>query len=261
MKNVCRFYDTPLERNDKFMSAHFWYSSDRISPDSDDAFTEEEIEEIIGLVRESSFLDDESGASIDERMTEVFGGNAPEWSGFQTAEGFCCVNCGGVMTANGESMGVVIQFEIAEDLESFVLSGMLIDGIEQPEGLILQFEEQFATSLWDEYEGYDEDILPEHDRYDPRGRFSGSGYADWEESALWEDDGFDDDEEDDDEEEHHCGHHHDHGHHCGCGHEHPHFEEEIILRPLDDDDDDEDEEIGWGDDAAERFWYGSDEDE
>ncbi len=245
------------------MSAHFWYPDDRISPDSDDAFTQEEIEEIIQLVRESSFLDDESGASIDERMTDVFGGKAPEWSGFQTAEGFCCVNCGGVMTADGESMGVVIQFEIAEDLESFVFSGMLIDGVEQPEGLILQFEEQFATNLWDEYDSGD-DALPEEYLYDPRGRFAASGYADWEESALWDEDGFDEDEDDEeDEDDCRCGHHHhDHDHHHGHHHHHDHCdcgEEEILL--YSDEDEDDDEETGWGDDAAERFWYGSDDDD
>jgi len=234
------------------MAGHFWYPDDRISPDSDDAFTQAEIDEIVELIRESSFLDDESGASIDERMTEVFGGDEPEWSGFQTYQGFCCVNCGGVMTNGREKIGLVIQFEVANDFESFVLSGMLVNGVEQPEGLILQFEEQFATDLWEDEIDCAEDIFS---GYDPKSRFAHSGYSEWEESALWENET---DEEDDYEEDCGCGHdHHHHRHH------HHHGEEEVVLRPLsgDDDDDEGDYVPDWGDDAAERFWYGSDDDD
>lgn len=231
------------------MAAHFWHQSDRISPDSEDAFTQEEINEIIELVRESSFLDDESGMTIDERMTEVFGGDEPEWSGFQNSEGICCVNCGGVMTDSNSSMGVVIQFEIAEDMESFVFSGMLIDGVEQPEGLILQFEEQFASNVWENYDEY-EDLQIDDDGYDPRERFASSGYAEWEKNALWDE--WDEDSEEDEDDccchEHHHEHHHGH---CDCGGEHDMY----------DDEDEEDEVPDWGEDAAERFWYGTDDDE
>ncbi len=250
------------------MAAHFHYPADRISPDSEDAFTEEEIAEIVELVRESSFLDDESGQSIDERMTAVFGGTAPDWSGFQTYDGICCVNCGGVLQDGGEQLGVVIQFEIAEDLESFVFSGMLVNGVEQPEGLIMQFEEQFSSELWEDDE---EDWEDEADGgismadADPLALFLRGGYDDtllpevfWGENpdldraldSLWED--GDDDDAGCEDNDCGCGHHHSHHHHdrCDCG---------------DGDggcDEDEDDYAGWSEeDAAERFWAGDDSDD
>lgn len=254
------------------MSAHFWYSDNCINPDSEDAFTEEEIEEIVELVRESSFLDDTSGKSIDERMTDVFGGRAPEWSGFQTAEGICCVNCGGVLSDGSEQLGVVIQFEIAEDLESFVFSGMLVNGVEQPEGLIMQFEEQFSSELWQEYDGDEDEWYDEEDDSltgsDPLSLFlredCGSTIVPeifWGEDpdsdrlleSLWDDD-EDYDEEDDCGDDCDCGHGHHHDH---CGEHHHHHDHYGCAC---EDDDDDDDGAGWDEaEAAERFWYENDD--
>ena len=193
------------------MSNYFCYQDDCISPDSEDAFTPEEIQEIIGLIKESSFRSDESGSSIDDRMNEIFRGGKPEWSGFQSADGVLYVNCGGVMHVDDEEMGVVLQFEISEDMESFILSGMLINGVEQPEGLIEQFEEQFSTSDWD-----DEDEDEDDDEDD--------GWGDDAEERFWygeDDSDYDDGEEDPgellddyDDPDDDCD--------CGCGHHHGH---------------------------------------
>ena len=205
------------------MSTRFWFPTDCISPDSEDAFTPDEINEIINLVRDSSFLDDFSGLSIEERLATVFGGRAPEWSGFQIGDGTCYVNCIGTMSVQEEELEVILQFELSDDLESFVFSGMLIDGVEQPEGLILQFEEQFSTLDWDEEEDEDDDD-DEHD-HDHSHIFC-AGYddddedddiiGDWGDDAaerFWFDPDNDDWEDDEDEEEHDgccCGHHHHH---------------------------------------------------
>lgn len=203
------------------MSTRFWFPTDSISPDSEDAFTAEEMREIIDLVRESSFLDDLSGLSVEERLTTVFGGEPPQWSGFQIEDGTCYVNCIGVMTVEDEELEVILQFELSDDLESFVFSGMLIDGIEQPEGLILQFEEQFSTLDWD-------------------------------------DDEYDDDEDEDDCD---CGDPECHGHSHNHGHEHHHDHGHIFGAYDEYDDDDDDIIGDWGDDAAERFWFDPDNDD
>ncbi len=187
------------------MSNYFVYQDECISPDSEDAFTPEEILEIIELVKESSFHYDESGNSIAERMDEIFRGSKPDWSGFQTEDGVCYVNCGGVMKANGTEMGVVLQFEISEDMESFILSGMLINGVEQPEGLIEQFEEQFSTALWE-----DEDSEPDEDEDDDD---EDGGWGDDAEERFWYGEDYDEDYDEDGEylddyDDCDCGHHH-----------------------------------------------------
>ena len=188
------------------MSNYFMYQDDCISPDSEDAFTREEILEIIELVKESSFRDDESGSSIADRMLEVFGGREPDWSGFQSSDGVCYVNCGGVLSVEKQEMGVVLQFEIAEDMESFILSGMLINGVEQPEGLIEQFEEQFSTSLWENEED-DEDEDDDDD----------CGWGDDAEERFWY--GGEDEDEDDDDGDY-LDDYDDHPDDCTCGHHH-----------------------------------------
>ena len=208
------------------MSTRFWFPNDSISPDSEDAFTADEMNEIIDLVRESSFLDDLSGLSVEERLTTVFGGSAPEWSGFQIQDGTCYVNCIGTMSVQDEELEVILQFELSDDLESFVFSGMLIDGIEQPEGLLLQFEEQFSTIDWDdegeEYEddecgcGHDHNHIFGADCDDDDDDVIG----DWGDDAaerFWfdpdnDDWDYDEDEDDDHDEDDGCGHHHHHHH-------------------------------------------------
>ena len=193
------------------MSNYFCYQDDCISPDSEDAFTPEEIQEIIGLIKESSFRSDESGSSIDDRMNEIFKTGKPEWSGFQSADGVLYVNCGGVMHVDDEEMGVVLQFEISEDMESFILSGMLINGVEQPEGLIEQFEEQFSTAEWDDEDDDEDDDEGDGWGDDAEERFwygeDASDYDDGEEEPGQLLDDYDDPDDDCD---------------CGCGHHHRH---------------------------------------
>jgi len=206
------------------MSTQFKFPTDRISPESEDAFTEEELREFIDLIRESSFIDDLSGQSIEERLTTVFDGGAPEWSAFQLKSGICYVNCAGTITEKEESLEVILQFELSEDLESFLFSGMLIDGVEQPEGLILQFEEQFSTlDYFTDDDDFDLDPFfgaAAADDY-PDAEDDDDVIGDWGDDAaerFWFDpdsddwDDYDSDDEDDDD----CGH--DDG--CSCGHHH-----------------------------------------
>jgi len=264
------------------MTDIFWYMSDRMSPDDENAYTQEEIDNIVGMVSESSFYEDESGMSIDDRMAEVFDSCAPKWSGFQTYEGFCCVNCTGVMHRGAERAEVVLQFSVSEDLDTFMLTGMLIDGVEQPEELIIEFESQFSTDA--EYD--DDDDGMDYDGFFDEGFTGGSTVplpdVDPEEYAKWDalvtealaaeallhalddddDDDYEYDDDDDYVEECGCGHHHhhhDHHHDHDC---HDHQEpEEHTAHAHDDDDEDDDYVPDWGDDAAERFWYGSDDDD
>lgn len=127
------------------MSTKFWRYEDRLSPDSDNAFTPSEMDMIVGMIRESSFRDDESGLSIEERMTEFFEDCEPSWVGFQSQDETCYVNCFGILrNDDGTVARLELQFELADDLESFALSGMLIDDREQTEDVIMDFEERIA---------------------------------------------------------------------------------------------------------------------
>ncbi|MBE6753778.1 MAG: hypothetical protein E7559_05455 [Ruminococcaceae bacterium] len=127
------------------MSTRFWYSNECIDPNDDDAFLQEELDNIVDLLRESSFLGDESGLSIEERMTEVFRGELPQWIAFQTPDAVCYVNCFGVLRDGNREIPIELQFEIAEDMESFIFSGLLIDDVPQPEEIVIDFESQFST--------------------------------------------------------------------------------------------------------------------
>ncbi len=126
------------------MSNRFWYYDECISPDDDNAFLPDELDCIVQTVKDSSFLDDESGFSIDERMTSLLGGVKPEWIGFQIPDGTCYVNCFGVVSSGKHSSKIELQFELSDDLERFVFSGLLIDDIAQPEKAVIEFERQFA---------------------------------------------------------------------------------------------------------------------
>ena len=132
------------------MSTRFWYYDDRIDPDSDEAFSPAEMDVIVGLIRESSFLDDQSGLSIEERMTELFGGREPSWVGFQIADGSCYVNCFGTSVGDdGTLTRLELQFALDDELESFELSGLLVNGEEQPEDVIIDFETRMAEAEQD----------------------------------------------------------------------------------------------------------------
>ena len=127
------------------MSARFWYSNECIDPNDEDAFLPEELDELIELMRESSFLGDESGLTIEQRMTEVFRGEAPQWIAFQTPDAACYVNCFGVLHDGDREIPIELQFELSEDLDTFVFSGLLIDDVPQPEEIVIDFESQFET--------------------------------------------------------------------------------------------------------------------
>ena len=125
--------------------ARFWRHNERLSPYDDNAFTEEELESIADTVRESSFIDDHSGRSIDERMTEFFGGFEPNWICFQAPDAVCYVNCYGVLRRGRQAIKVELQFELSDDLEDFALTGLSINNRPQPEMAVAEFEESFAA--------------------------------------------------------------------------------------------------------------------
>ena len=188
----------------------FWRHNERLSPYDDNAFTEEELESIADLVRESSFIDDNSGRSIDERMTEFFGGFEPGWIAFQAPDAVCYVNCYGVLRRGRQAIKVELQFELSDDLEDFALTGLCINNRPQPEMAVAEFEESFAAPapgqelpVSADYDRPEEDADDgwyddEYDDYDGYGR-------DIAEYDLYEEDECDD---------------HLHDHDCGCGHHH-----------------------------------------
>lgn len=156
--------------------ARFWRHDERLSPYDDDAFTEEELDSICQTVRESSFIDDGSGRSIDERMTEFFGGSQPGWIGFQAPDAACYVNCYGVLRRGRQAIRVELQFELSDDLESFALTGLSVNNRPQPEQAVADFEASFAA---EEPGGYEE--KPEEDEYPDR--FADRTTDDWYEGG------------------------------------------------------------------------------
>lgn len=193
--------------------ARFWKHNERLSPYDDNAFTEEELESIADTVRESSFIDDNSGRSIDERMTEFFGGFEPGWICFQAPDSVCYVNCYGILHRGRQAIRVELQFELSDDLEDFALTGLCINNRPQPEAAIAEFEASFASdgpgeqmaaaAEAEQPEEEDEDAWYDEDD------FYGHDISEYD---LYED--LYDSDEDDGEEE--C----DHGHDCDCGHHH-----------------------------------------
>jgi len=198
----------------------FWRHNERLSPFDDNAFTEEELEAIADTVRESSFIDDHSGRSIDERMTEFFGGFEPGWICFQAPDAVCYVNCYGVLRRGRQAIKVELQFELSDDLDDFALTGLCINNRPQPEMAVAEFEESFASPAPGqelpasaEYEDADEpETEDEDDWYDEEydDEYYGRDIAEYD---LYEDDDWD--EEEDDYSEPHV-----HSDECGCGHHH-----------------------------------------
>lgn len=130
--------------------ARFWRHNERLSPYDDNAFTDEELESIADTVRESSFIDDVSGKSIDERMTDFFGGFEPGWIGFQSPDGVCYVNCYGALRDGRRAIRVELQFELSDDLEDFALTGLCVNGKPQPERAVAAFEARFSDEPEDD---------------------------------------------------------------------------------------------------------------
>lgn len=195
----------------------FWRHNERLSPYDDNAFTEEELESIADIVRESSFIDDHSGRSIDERMTEFFGGFEPNWIGFQAPDAVCYVNCYGVLRRGRQAIKVELQFELSDDLEDFALTGLCINNRPQPEMAVAEFEESFAAPA----PGQELPASVDYDQPEESEEEDDDGWYDEEyddeyygrdiaEYDLYEEDGYDEDgcEED--------------GHICDCGHHHHH---------------------------------------
>jgi len=193
--------------------ARFWKHNERLSPYDDNAFTEEELESICDTVRESSFIDDESGRSIDERMTEFFGGFEPGWICFQAPDAVCYVNCYGVLRRGRKAIRVELQFELSDDLEDFALTGLCINNQPQPEAAVADFEASFAAPAPGQLPVSEEELPeePEEDEddwYDEDGWYDEDEYGrDISEYDLYESVYGDEDE---DECECGCGHHHHH---------------------------------------------------
>ncbi len=190
--------------------ARFWRHNERLSPYDDNAFTEEELESIADTVRESSFLDDESGRTIDERMTEFFGGCEPNWICFQAPDAVCYVNCYGVLRRGRQAIKVELQFELSDDLEDFALTGLSINNRPQPELAVAEFEESFAAPPPGQEQAVPPapSLLPEEDEddgwYDDEDdEYLGRDIAEYD---IYQEDYFDDDEHD----------------HVACAHDHHH---------------------------------------
>lgn len=188
--------------------ARFWKHNERLSPYDDNAFTEEELESICDTVRESSFIDDESGRSIDERMTEFFGGFEPGWICFQAPDAVCYVNCYGILHRGRQAIRVELQFELSDDLEDFALTGLCINNRPQPEAAVAEFEASFAAPAPGQLPVQEEDNPdePEDDEDD--------WYDDYEDDYIRDIADYDMYEADYDEEDDGCD--------CGCGHHHHH---------------------------------------
>lgn len=136
------------------MSTRFFSPDERLPFDDDNAFSEEELRFFIDFIRDSAFIDDESGHSINERLTDLFCGDEPEWIAFQSPDATCYVNASGVIRSDDGEVRVSLQFELSDALDEFMLTAMLIDGLEQNEMFITEFESRFS---------YENDDCCDHD--------------------------------------------------------------------------------------------------
>ncbi|MBE6765661.1 MAG: hypothetical protein E7546_07295 [Ruminococcaceae bacterium] len=126
------------------MSTRFFRPEDRLPEDDDNAFSEEELYTVIDLVRDSSFIDDESGLSIEERLTDLFCGEEPDWVAFQSPDAVCYVNAYGTIRSDDGEVRLALQFELSDSMEEFMLTAMLINDLEQDENFISDFESRFS---------------------------------------------------------------------------------------------------------------------
>ncbi|MBP3414696.1 MAG: hypothetical protein J6L81_05825 [Clostridia bacterium] len=126
------------------MSTRFYSPDERLPSNDENAFSEDELYSIIDLIRDSSFLDDNSGFSIEDRLTDLFCGDEPEWIAFQSPDAVCYVNAYGVIRSDDGEVRLALQFELSDSLEEFMLTAMLIDGLEQDEDFISDFESRFS---------------------------------------------------------------------------------------------------------------------
>lgn len=126
------------------MSTRFYSPDERLPSSDENAFSEDELYSIIDLVRDSSFLDDNSGFSIEDRLTDLFCGDEPEWIAFQSPDAVCYVNAYGIIRSDDGEVRLALQFELSDSLEEFMLTSMLIDGLEQDEDFISDFESRFS---------------------------------------------------------------------------------------------------------------------
>ena len=124
------------------MSTRFFDPGDRLPDWDENAFTQEELIIMVDMVRESTFSDDHTGKPIDDRLTELFGFPA-EWAGFQGLDGTCYVNAYGAVETDDGRDELDLQFELSDDLTQFTLTAMRINGEEQDERFIAEFEGQF----------------------------------------------------------------------------------------------------------------------
>lgn len=116
----------------------------RISSDKRGALTDEELWDVIDSVRDSYFLGSEDGDTIDDCMTEFFDQMTPDWIAFQAKDGTCYVNCMGVSDIDNEDVEVALQFMMSDDLRSFSLVAMTVDGVPQTDEFIDEFQAAFS---------------------------------------------------------------------------------------------------------------------
>ncbi len=118
--------------------------NDRINQNKKGALTDEELWDVIDSVRDSYFLGNEYGETIDECMTDFYDDMTPEWIAFQTKDRTCYVNCTGMSFIDGEDVEVSLQFMMSDDLRSFALVAMTVDEVPQTDEFIEEFQAAFS---------------------------------------------------------------------------------------------------------------------
>lgn len=118
--------------------------NDRIKPNKKGALTDEELWDVIDSVRDSYFLGNEDGDTIDDCMTDFFDQMTPEWIAFQAKDGTCYVNCTGISDIDDEETEIALQFMMSDDLRSFSLVAMTVDNVPQTDEFIDEFQAAFS---------------------------------------------------------------------------------------------------------------------
>lgn len=119
-------------------TTEFVDSSLRISPDSEYAVGDDVLMDITDCIQNSSFLGDKD-VTIESRLTMLCDGRHPYWEAFQSRKGPIYVNCHCGALVDGRDVEIDLQFGIGDDMQTFALLAIMLNGRSQSDEYIDEF--------------------------------------------------------------------------------------------------------------------------
>ncbi len=113
-------------------------SSLRIPADSEYAVSEDVLMDLTDCIQNSCFLGD-SGATIESRLTTLCDGRHPYWEAFQSKRGPIYVNCHCGALVDGCDVEIDLQFGVSDDMKSYALLSIMLNGRTQPDEYMDEF--------------------------------------------------------------------------------------------------------------------------